>query len=169
MSIKEKKKNKLISDLMNWGGKPNRNDQYHEMLFRLSESENPKYTKYKDQYLTCTSGSFCKSELDNKDMKMIKSILINETKYSDSLITNLEKLLQVKNQILKYNKEKDVLEEMIDIKDTYISLDSWDEDLFNYQWELENKIFQFWDWDEFEDYELDESEFEKDELWEVSV
>ena len=48
-------------------------------------------------------------------MKMIKSILINENKCSDSLITNLEKLLQVKNQILKYNKEKDVLEEMIDM------------------------------------------------------
>ena len=166
MSIKEKKKNKLISDLMNWGGKPNRNDQYHEMLFRLSESENPKYTKYKDQYLTCTSGSFCKSELDNKDMKMIKSILINETKYSDSLITNLEKLLQVKNQILKYYKEYRLLKEMTGIED---SLSDFDQEIYGYQWDLSEKVFQFWDWDEFEDYELDESEFEKDELLEISV
>ena len=160
--LKEEKKNKLLSELMNVD-KSDQNNEYHEMLYRLSESENPKYTKYKDQYLTCTNGSFCKDVLDDKDKTMIMNILINETKYSH----HLEKLIEVKKQINKYYKEYRVLKEMTGIEEN--SPSDLDQEIFDFHWDLSNKIFQFWDSDEFEDYELDESEFEKDELWEVSV
>ena len=144
MSNKEKKKNKLLSELMNVD-KSDQNNEYHEMLYRLNESENPKYTKYKDQYLTCTNGIFSKDYLDDKDRSMIMNILINEIKYSH----HLEKLIEVKKQINKYYKEYRVLKEITGIEEN--SPSNFDQEIYDYQWDLGDKVFQFYDWDEFID------------------
>jgi hypothetical protein len=145
MSLFKQKKQehviKLLSELMNVD-KSDQNNEYHEVLYRLSESENPKYTKYKDQYLTCTNGSFCKDVLDDKDKTMIMNILINETKYSH----HLEKLIEVKKQINKYYKEYKVLKEMTGIEDN--SPPDWNQEIFGFHWDLSEKVFEFWDFDE---------------------
>jgi len=122
----------------------------------LIDSENPKYQKY------------ITDEFDRDDKLMIFGILVYETKYSESFMKNITKLIEFKNEVIKYYDQQNLLEEKYGV-DSDCNVYEFEMSLSEVKTTLIDKVFQFWDWDEFEDYELDESEFEKDELWEVSV
>ena len=122
----------------------------------LIDSDNPKYQKY----LT--------DEFDRDDHSMIFEILVNETKYSESFMKNITKLIEFKNEVIKYYDQQNLLQEKYGV-DSDCNVYEFEMSLSEIKTRLIEKVFQFYDWDEFEDYELDESEFEKDELWGVSV
>jgi hypothetical protein len=103
-------KNILIDKFMTMGDQDDVDLEFELMGNHLVESDNPKYQKYI-------------SELDRNDKTMIMKILINETKYSHSIITDLVKLIEVKEQTNKY---------------------------YHDQGDLMDKVFQFWDFDELE-------------------